>query len=408
MSELVLTREQPVETIEPDAQPKTAQPEPQPVRGRWFFLRVALFTLPFAVAFFFVSGFLMWVGESMPLWMVVEMQQSDTPVLFRPAYGNRDEQFKLLSANVNQPQVLVIGSSRVLQFREHFLTENPDAFYNAAAPAWQLDEISSLLFNLETIPPVILLGVDPVWFNEDYPGDPIVEPPMSDYARIWRVNRTFIQELLDGETFDVPLLLRREEPGGSGGIALGLRAIRDGHGFRNDGSEQYGDFLVAQYLWPPNLRGHHMGLFERGEEMYTEGSVVSETRLAQLDQILQWAQENDVLLIGFSPPYMPTLWDELAVSERHTYIQQLLPILEQRFTAYGFPYYEYSDGADLGATDEDFFDGWHGSERVAAQIYINIARDIPELDALSNLDALQEIVDTASDTFRVFSFIAPR
>jgi len=243
--------ETPIEAEAPEerAQPQPAKPQPRPVRGRRFVLRLALFTLPFAFAFAVVTGFLMWIGESLPLPMVVELQQSETPVLFRPAYGNRDQQFKLLSVNANQPQVMVLGSSRVLQFREHFVTENPDAFYNAAAPAWEIEEVRNLLFNIDHIPDVILLGIDPVWFNEDYPGDPIVEPPMSDYARIWRVNRTFIQELLDGETFDVPMLLRREEPGGSGGIALGLRAIRDGHGFRNDGSEQYGDFLVAQYLW---------------------------------------------------------------------------------------------------------------------------------------------------------------
>lgn len=370
-----------------------------------FIFRVAMFMLPVVILFALVTGGLVYIGESMPLQEIIRLQEGTMPVLFRPAYGNRDQDYKLLATNYHQPEILVIGSSRVLQFRGQFANLNPDALYNAAAPAWELEEVSRLLFTMEHQPDVIILGIDYPWFNDDYPGDPIVEPPTNWWSRLFVVNRTYIQDVLDGEEFDYQTILTRNEPGGSGGLALGLRAIRDGHGFRNDGSEQYGDFLVAGHLWQPNLRGHHMGLFERGEEMYFEGELVSDIALEQLEAILAFAEENDILVVGMLPPYMPSLWQDLYTSERHSYIPQAETAINTLFDDYDFPLFDYSDVSELGFTDEDFFDGWHHSERVAIQLYINMATDIPEIGQYSDAQALQTLVDTAPDTFRVLPFV---
>jgi hypothetical protein len=377
------------------------------VKSVSFFLKIISYTLPFAIPFLLTTGSLIYVGESMPLEVVIQMQASDEPVLYRVGYGNRDQDYKLMSVEYRQPEVMMIGSSRVLQFRGQFLNNEPDVFYNAAAPAWRLPELRNLLFNMQHRPNVIIIGMDYPWFNDAYQGDPIVEPPANFWKRVFVVNRTYIQEVLAGEDFDLPLLFARDEPGGSGGMALGQRAIIDGQGFRNDGSEQYGDFLVAQHLWQPNLRDKHLGLFENGEDMYVEGDTVSETEMNQMRAILDWAQAEDILIIGMLPPYMPSLWEQMIVSERHTYIPQAQMQLNELFAEYNFPLFDYSNGADVGATDEDFFDGWHSSERIALQVYINIVREVPELQPYSDLDALQEIVDTASDTFRVLPFVAP-
>jgi hypothetical protein len=377
------------------------------VKSVSFLNKIILYSIPYAIPFLLATGSLIYVGESMPLEVVIRLQASDEPVLYRVGYGNRDQDYKLMSVDYRQPEVLMTGSSRVLQFRGQFLNNEPEAFYNGAAPAWRLPEVSTMLFSMNHRPDVILLGIDYPWFNDAYEGDPIVEPPANFWKRLFVVNRTFMQEAIAGENFDLPRLFARIEPGGSGGLALGQRAIIDGHGFRNDGSEQYGDFLVAQHLWQPNMRGHHLGLFENGEDMYVEGDTVSATAMNQMRAILDWAQKEDILVIGMLPPYMPTLWKQMIDSERHTYIPQAQAELNDLFAEYDFPLFDYSNGADVGASDEDFFDGWHSSERIALQIYINIARQMPELQPYSDLDALQEIANTALDTFQVFPFVAP-
>lgn len=373
-------------------------------KPRSFLLKLLLFTLPFAVPFLLFTGFLIYTGESMPLSSIVAQQMGGEPVLYRPRYGNRDPQFKLLATNTRQPEVVAVGSSRILQFRSAFFDRDRQNFYNAGGPAWQLDHVVHLVENLNYTPRVLILGLDQPWFNDAYPGDPF-EPslePSSDFDHIFMVNRSVMQALLDGEPLDIARMLERRDPG-YGGTALGLRAIRDGHGFRSDGSEQYGDFFVARYLYPENERARHISLMENGLDMYARGSAASETALDDLDRLLAYCQERGIFVIGVLPSYMPSLYQQMIAGGQHAYIEALPERLRPLFDRRGFALFDFSDGAALGASDGDFIDGWHASERMNLRLYTEIARALPErLGSYSDLAALEAIDASAVDTFDVF------
>lgn len=366
-----------------------------------FLLRLILYTLPFAVPFLLLTGFMLYTGESMPLRLVAEMQMGDAPVLFRPRYGNRDLDFKTLSANLRHSDILTAGSSRVLQFRSLFFNLQPRQFYNTGAPAWTLDQVQQLLDNLTYTPRILILGIDQPWFNDDYVPD-VIDPQVTDFAHLFGVNRSFMQDVFNGEAFDISRYLARVEPG-FGGTALGLRAIRDGHGFRNDGSEQYGDFLIAHWLYPQNERQRHLDWLRDGQEMYVYGDTVSASRLAQLEATLQWAKDRGITVIGFLPSYMPTLYQQMIASGNHTYIEKLPAALEPLFARYDFPFFDFTDGAQLGATDADYFDGWHASERIYLRLYTQILTAQPDLLAAYSDPAFLAAADaSATDTFTVF------
>lgn len=375
-------------------------------QGR-FWRRIIFFTVPFAVPFLLLTGFLIYMGESMPLAWVVAHQQAGE-VLYRPRYGNRDLQFKTLSINVRQPEIVALGSSRILQFRAGFLTEQPDAFYNAAAPAWTLDQITALVAGIEqgNQPKIIILAVDAPWFNDAYLGD-VFPPTTSDFAHIFQVNRSVLQDVLAGDSFaregfDPAAYLTRTEPG-AGGLALGVRAIRDGHGFRSDGSEQYGDFLIGHWLYQPTERQRHLDWLRKGEEMYVYGDVPSETRLAQFEALVQIITERNIDLIVYAPPYMTALWDEMLVDGQHDYVQAALDRVAQIAVEYGVPFYDLSRAADIGAGDEEFFDGWHGSELVTLRAWLRIVEGEPDLlGPYANADTLNTIINLSDDTWDVF------
>jgi hypothetical protein len=142
-----------------------------------------------------LTGFLIYSGEAMPLSMVVQMQMGEEPVLYRPRYGNRDLQFKLLATNTRQPDIVAVGSSRILQFRSIFFNRNTRVFYNAAGPAWQLEHVAALVEGLEYTPRILIISLDQPWFNDAYPGDPFQPSlePTSDFDQIFMVNRSVIQ-----------------------------------------------------------------------------------------------------------------------------------------------------------------------------------------------------------------------
>jgi hypothetical protein len=213
-----------------------------------------------------------------------------------------------------------------------------------------------------------------------------------------------IQEAISGpRRYDWAALIARREPE-SGGFALGLRAIADGHGFRSDGSEQYGDFLVAGYLWQPRERERHLEWLREGVEMYAPTAAPWEAKLAQLDTLLAYLRERGVTVIGFAPPFAPSQFAAIQSGGQPGYFAALSTRLPALFSGHGFSYFDFSDSRLLGAVDDDFFDGWHGSERVYLRLFERIVEARTDvLGVYADAAALQAIDARVTDTFRVFS-----
>lgn len=379
---------------------------------RPFWLKLILFLLPFAIPVVVLTGTMVYIGESMPLAMVVTAQQnSAVPIIYRPQYGNRDLPYKALSSDTRQPQVIALGSSRVLQMRAGLLTKTPDTFYNAGAPAWQIPQLIALLERLEHQPEVLIVGIDAPWFNTAYLGDEsagVTLNPLNDFSQLFAVNRSVMQDVFAGRPPNWENVLSRRilppDAPESGQTALGLKAIQNGHGFRADGSEQYGDFLIGKFLHAPSERERHLEWMRRGEEMYVYGGAgeLSDSALAAWERLLAWCDAHDIAVIGFLPPFTPTLYDRLIRRGNHEYIPALAERLETMFSAHGDFFFDFSDGSRFG-TDDDFYDGWHGSERVYLRIYIAMLEAQPELlGTYSDIESLRQINASAHDAWRVF------
>jgi hypothetical protein len=231
---------------------------------------------------------------------------------------------------------------------------------------------------------------------------------VSDLEQLLLVDRSILQDMISGESFgrtgfENAAYFRREEPGGSGALALGMRAIRDGHGFRSDGSEQYGDFLIADWLWQPQQRENHLEMMRRGEQMYVYGDTVSEPSLNELSVLLDFAAQNDIMVIGFLPSYAPELWERMIARGNHRYIDALTPRLADLFAAHGFPFFDFSDGASTGTADDEFFDGWHASELSNLRLYLAILEALPDiLGEYSDYAALSLVAASACNTWGGF------
>ena len=84
--------------------------------------------------------------------------------------------------------------------------------------------------------------------------------------------------------------------------------------------------------------------------------------------------------------------------------QKLDGVLAPLFARYGDYYFNFADGAALGATDEDFFDGWHASEQDQPAAYTSRCSRRCRTCWVQYSDpaALQAADDGATDTFDVF------
>ena len=141
----------------------------------------------------------------------------------------------------------------------------------------------------------------------------------------------------------------------------------------------------------PSLQGRDLNLFLRGGDIYVQGDV-SEERLALMDAILTWAQENDVLVVGFFPPVMPSLYDEMQSAGVFDYATLASLELKELFNQYGFFFYDYSDPAVLQAENIHFLDGWHFSELIHLRLYYELVEQVPALAQYSDPVYLEQLL----------------
>lgn len=372
---------------------------------RRFLLKLLLFGVPVGLVLLVPVAFAIYMGEAMPLPQVVHMQRGDEPVLYGPSDRDPIFAYRLIATRMRQPDVLFAGSSRVLQFRAALLNKNPDAFYNTGGEGWTLAEVRVLLEHLDadTAPEIMFLGVDQVWFNADFVHweDPhnLSTAPF-DLTRAFAATRTVLDELL-AEDVRLETLLTRDE-WVRHATGLGLFALQFGRGYRNDGSFQQGE-LVRD----PNLgalgRSNDLERAPEGWRQFQFGNDVSEAALAELDAVLALAQSLDIYVIGFAPPYMPSIYEIMAASGQHDYLTRSAPRIQAVFERYGYPYFDFSNAAWIGGSDDELYDGWHATELLSARMYLAMLDALPGiLSPYSDRDTLRQIIDSADNPVEVF------
>ncbi len=368
-----------------------------------FWKRLIVFTLPFALAFLTFTGLLIYSGESMPLALVVSMQMGDAPVLYRPDRGFRLLTYKRMSVDARRPDVIVLGSSRVMAFRSMFFNRRAALAYNAGLSGKKLESMELFLYSIapDALPDLLLLGLDQTWFNDaSNPDEDENGPEVNDLQTIFRVNRSEMQRLIGGDDLDLSAMLARRDPI-TGALALGRSAILDGEGFRNDGSLQKESLDDPQYR--QEKRAENLEDLNDNDYPYDEGDIVSVTALAQVERMLQYSQQRQIEVIGFTLPYMPSIYQGVQADDKLGYVHKLPASLKALFSRYGARYFDFSDGAALGATDADFFDGWHASEQVDLRLYLRMLEALPEqLGPYSDPDYLQQVDAQATNSFTVF------
>lgn len=350
-------------------------------------------------------------GEFAPLRQVALRQTGTTPLLYGRAYRDNYFAFKLISTQVKRPAVLILGSSRVMQFRSMFFNKKPSAFYNAGGAVQSVYEIQQFLSHLgeaET-PDVVILGLDQPWFNAKSASrfstrriaDQVDEEKIVPFARALNVSRFVFQDLVKGK-IGVDALLVHKDPV-YGVQALGIAAIVKGRGFRNDGSYQYGD----QVLQPISSHERLAEGIQRLQEdigHFAGGDQVAESSMAELEDVLKECRKRSIFVIGFSPPYAPSIYAGMMEKGTHAYLLDMSSRLSTLFEEYGFSYLDFSDGTLANAVDADMLDSFHSSELISLQIYMRMLQKRPDiLDQYSDPEFLEgRIIEAPANRFEFF------
>ena len=317
---------------------------------RRFGARLALFFLLVSTVIGFAGLCLYHTGELRSYSYYIRPLQQDQ--LFGLAYSYYDKSYKFhMTDEVCHPQVLALGSSRIMQVKRSVV--NPDySFYNAGGAIQNAHELSLFIKKLHESPKFILVNLDQWWFNrayidEDQPFSPSVyDEPSFEFSKLGQLVCDFYTDFAKGK---INLMKAFSSD------HIGLNAICNENGFAADGSRYQGDMIVAPELQEDYNFKNVLGRISNGNQRFQYGDRPDSTLLSAVDDFLSLCVARHIRVAAFLPPFAPFVYQQM----QETVYDMLLPVFGKYENC---SLYDFTDVTDMKVHNYDFDDGFHGSE----------------------------------------------
>lgn len=371
-----------------------------------YFLRtLSIFLLPLLL-FFIPVLLLYYCGEIFI--DVRNLARTNKEYVFGIAYSEIGRQFKFINIKErDQFEVIAIGSSRVQQFRQQMFDVS---FYNASGVTQAVNEYEDFLRSLpkEKLPRYLLVGLDQWMFNYDYQkvyedkGAPI------SWSDLSPVNRRLIQktknlciDFASGKIKNIFKVTDRE--------FVGITALVDSSGFRNDGSYVY-QALIRKLMDKndPFQQIKFKSSFERIEKnccRFQYGDKVNLRSLATLDSLLTFCTKNKIEVIAFLPPFSTTVFRKMMASQNYKYISNLYSQIKPTFDKHGFELYDFTGfKKDLESNDEMMIDGYHAGEVITTYMMAEMLALGSKLNSISSIGRIESDLQKITNTYFLYEY----
>ena len=326
---------------------------------RLFVRRVMMFVLPAVLVVAPAVTILAWSGESFRNVDDALVQLDEQPLLTGYAYNEFNYGYLKFSRLTSLPRqtVVALGSSRVLAFREEMFRSS---FYNAGYTVSPVEEFREFLSNVpdRLSPEILIIGVDQWMFNRTW-----IDQSRTDKSR-WTTNQS---DSLQLGLKTIPKLYKDVVRGKlsfsgpkteDGVVHVGLNAICNQKGFRNDGSFSYGN-QVEQLLKTDPL---NEDLPLRRSPRFAPSNVVDKEARQELKELLDYCADRGIRVVGFLPPFMDRLYERMLASGEHEYVRTLGRELRPLFEEQGFEFHEFQSMRSCDSDDSEAIDEIHGSD----------------------------------------------
>lgn len=324
----------------------------------------------------------------------VARQAAGAFVLFGSGLSQDFVDYKLQLYKAIKPEIIVIGSSRVMQFRGAWFTKS---FVNMGGTAGNLAVLRSTLNAALAIsrPRVVIIGIDFWWFLPQWEHDPYQHaPPTSgsynySLASLKKPIEWFLEGKVSFLELGAPIL---------GIFGKGFRADRFGilaqqtnDGFGPDGSWYYTAEITGQkaafdYQFQDTLLNIERGL-RAFYHAQADQKGPAETHIEAFAEIWCRLKSRGIQTYAFIPPLAERI---LAAMKQNDYphLYKLREALVER----GIDALAYGNPQSLGATDCEFVDGFHGGEVVYARILRQMVDRWPALLGYVNMEQLNAVI----------------
>lgn len=359
--------------------------------------RAAVFAAPIVTLLFSWEVVLWRTGEGWPIsWVVAEQSHDESALFGRKILSQAFRVYKLEMMRARQPEIVALGSSRVMQFRDLMFRPSEERFYNAGGLAASVEEVAEYAELVETgdapEPEVLILGVDIWWMRPEWaasmnPNRQLEDDATQAVARVVGLRDWLRQPSLPKGFLRCGVPLPQTDEGYRG---IGLGGL-EGNGFRLDGSSYHQRWIVDEYRQHPVYK-------DRGNPLITDMlrdeqfpfTPIQELDSAQVDELLgslQSLQARGTVVLVLLPPVSNEMQALFVKSqELRRWWDAYHSVLPQRLAAIGVRSLSVKSPAEMGLQDDYMLDGVHPSEVFCTYILERLIELAPEDCSLSRVD----------------------
>lgn len=363
-----------------------------------FLLKVVIFLLSLGVLFIFPTIVIILSREYYSPEAAVTLQESHPGALYNLSYVTSFAPYKEALVAARAPVIIAAGASRSVEFRQQFFS-NPDAFTNAALPGGSLEDVEASLDYLIAHNPsikVIILSLDSEDFDPNFsrPGLDTTDNVYEWYRSGWRTNYL---DYFAGK-FTLSKLYERSQSTDD----IGLSSLINHDGFRGDGSYQYSKILSDPQHAQAIAAQIVQSVDDINKNRYLHfGNSTSQPALDSLSRALALCKSRGVYVVGFLPPFPQQMYQAM-LSKDDAYKATVLGLpqkLQNIFSAYGFGFYNFSDDVLIGASDTEFIDAGHGTDKMYLRMSMYLAEHDKALQAYFDEDAMRALLKNTNTDY---------
>lgn len=327
-----------------------------------FVRRLTYFVAPYCVLAIVVTLLVARSGELLPARLVAWMMNGPITFVYLNEFSDHSFQFKLESARLRRPEVLVIGGSRMNQWRSAMF--KPYEFFNASNCLYVQRDYRRFLDGLgDYSPRVLIFSLDFYTFNADYDAffDNVSFSDMDGFGSPQQMS--IARSLLGRAKADPAALLPVQREPLHGVPALGLHAARTGTGFRRDGSYQYGAAILGRSDLGAVSIDSAVGRVDSGAVPLLRSDHLDRERRSEFERFAAVARQRGIKLVAITMPFAPRLKQALDRSSQHGIWREFQNDETARWVRQqGVLYFNFSDLDSFGGKPDEFVDPFHPSE----------------------------------------------
>jgi hypothetical protein len=308
--------------------------------------------------------------EIAPVDQVAKMQQI-TAGYYLPLHG--EYQYKLALYKVRKPDVVVIGTSRVLAYNQHMFNV---PFVNMGRTLGNFASIRTFNDMLKIHKPkVIIWGMDwwdlinkpeKTWHGIQYTGNEIMPVDL-----LLPYQWIFSGKITLGEFVATALGRQLNYIDNN---SYGVQARHHLRGYANDGAFYYfadikGIFQERNVQFAVDKKTILNTVPTAG--YFQAAADVPPYKWVELKAIQQLLSKNHIKLIIFIAPEPPAIIAAMQKSKHYQYLQTL----NSQAHDFGPYYYNYLDAKQLRSNDCEFIDALHSGDVVAMRVLLSMSKD---------------------------------